>query len=302
MDTVSWHREEIEGVAEVTRVTGIRGSVGPVTLLLDVPHGATRAADYQALVSKLKGSYDKGLVDFFHVNTDAGAPECAEAAAQLWAERRPGEQAVVLRSRLPRTFIDCNRIVDGAAAPGMTPGVPPWVVDAQDLTALTALHARWRALTTKWWTEVCGGGGCGVALHTYAPRSVDVVVDADIVANLRRAWSAEEVERWPMRPEVDLITRLADGTAFHPVGHVEAARRAFEDEGFVAEESRTYPLHPATLGFELARPYPSRSLALEVRRDLLSSPWSPFTEKRISPVVATRVGRAVVAWAESVIG
>ncbi|MCC7110979.1 MAG: hypothetical protein IT382_16925, partial [Deltaproteobacteria bacterium] len=68
----------IEGVVDVQQVRGARARPGAAAdLLLEVPHGATRAHHFAALKGQLKGPFPDDLLDFFFVNTDVGAPEAA---------------------------------------------------------------------------------------------------------------------------------------------------------------------------------------------------------------------------------
>ena len=55
---------------------------GAADLLVEIPHGATRTDDFRSLEKQLTSPLPDSLVDFFHVNTDAGAPELGEAAAR----------------------------------------------------------------------------------------------------------------------------------------------------------------------------------------------------------------------------
>ncbi len=126
----------VPDVVDVTLVRGAR-SDGPVSLVLEVPHGATATADFTRVRERLVGDLPDGLADFFHVNTDVGAPEIAEAIAARFVAASPEASALVLRSRIPRTFIDCNRVLDLSAAEykagGVTPGLPPYVRHPDDV-------------------------------------------------------------------------------------------------------------------------------------------------------------------------
>ena len=62
-------------------------------------------------------------------------------------------------------------------------------------------------------------------LHTYAPRTVDVEVDLDIVRACARAYQPEVEPTWPLRPELDVISRALDGTDHAPAAVVDALRR-----------------------------------------------------------------------------
>ena len=118
-------------------------------------------------------------------------------------------------------------------------------------------------------------------LHSYAPRTVDVEVDLQIVASLRRAYQPDREPSWPLRPEVDVIGRALDGTDHAPAGVVEALRGELAGLGIALADSATYPLHPSTLAWDHVVARPGRALCVEVRRDLLAEPFEPFVEMRI---------------------
>ena len=61
----------------------------PADWLIEIPHGATRRAHFEALAPQLKSALPDGLIDFFFVNTDAGAPELAFALAERLVAARP---------------------------------------------------------------------------------------------------------------------------------------------------------------------------------------------------------------------
>jgi len=267
-------------VAEVTTV----GDVGP-RVVFEIPHGATRTTDFESLRASLRGPFPDDLVDFFHVNTDAGAPELAAAIA-----RRLGARCTLLRCLVPRTFCDTNRVIDaaGVSAAGMTAGVGPWVRDPADIATLLELHARYQRLVD----DALVGADFLVMVHTYAPRSVDVEVDVDIGRRMREAWA--DPERWPLRPEVDLIARTTGGELLADAGLVDALVSRLG-----ATVSRTYPLHPATTAFARTLARPGRCLCFEVRRDLLADPWEPFAQMRISEA---RVARVAEGFAEGIGG
>src|SRR5262245_36015670 len=80
----------------------------PPDLLIEVPHGATKTEDFTSLAALLKSPLPDSLIDFFYVNTDAGAFELGEAVATKLLEAEPRRSVAILRCRIPRTFIDCN--------------------------------------------------------------------------------------------------------------------------------------------------------------------------------------------------
>jgi hypothetical protein len=289
----------IPGIVDVLLVRGERAPEGAAPdLLVEIPHGATRTADYTAVEALLESPLPPRLVDFFHVNTDAGAPELAEAVARAFVAEAPARTAAILRCRIPRTFIDCNRRID--AAPDefregkVTPGLMPWITAPADRALLRARYDAYVA-AVQGAAALLGDGGAMLLLHTYAPRSVDVEVGLDIVEQLHRAWTPEVALTWPLRPEVDVIGRGVDGTAYAPAAVVDALRDGLAALGVAAADSATYPLHPSTLAWEHATRRPGRALCLEVRRDLLADPFEPFAEMRIGPEKVARLAAPIAA-------
>jgi len=259
-------------------------------LLIEVPHGASERRHFDAVAGRLAGPLPAGLEAFFHVNTDEGAPELALTVARQLA----GDWRVrVLRALVPRTLIDVNRVVDGEVAAGMTAGLPSYLRGAADRELLLGLHARYTALAEAAYLEVCGDGGLALALHTYAPRSVEIEVDDDIVAALAAAYRPEVYGRWRERPEVDLITRTPEGEDLAPRPLADELRAALGAAGIGAGENATYTLHPASTGHRHATRWPGRVLCVEVRRDLLGDPWIPFEESPIGAEAAERLARPI---------
>lgn len=287
-------------VPEVLDVTLLRGGQAPEgatpDLLLEVAHGATLAADFDALAARLRGPFPPGLRDFFFVNTDVGAPEVALEVARRAVALAPRRTALVLRCRVPRTFVDCNRWIDASTRPApsaageMTPGLPPWVRDADDARLLVEQrHAPYRGVVSAAMEQVLGAGGRALMVHTYAPRSVDVPVDERIVERLREAWSPEGRERWPLRSPIDLIANDPEGRLLADADLVERAARAFAAAGLAVARNAAYALHPSTLAHRFASAYPGRTLCLEIRRDLLVRRFSPFEEMHPDPALVARV-------------
>lgn len=276
----------IRSVPEVLEATLV-GSGAP-DLVIEVPHGATRTADYTSLAARLTSPLPDDLVDFFHVNTDAGAPELALAIANLIA---PARTVAVLRCLVPRTFIDCNRRLDASPedfrAGKVTPGLMPWITTAGDRALLRGLYDRY----TEAVRAALAPGAALLLLHSYAPRSVDVEVDADIVTNLRRAYQPDVEPTWPLRPELDVIARAPDGTDHAPPGVVATLRAQLAE--VTVGESATYPLHPSTLAYHHVIDRPGRAVCIEVRRDLLAVPFEPFAQMRIGAAKVDRIARAL---------
>lgn len=290
--------DAIRSVPGVCAVELLRGAAAAATappdLLLEVAHGATRAAHYDALRAQLVGSYDDSLREFFFVNTDVGAPEFARAVAARVVAAQPRRSALVVQCLLPRTFVDCNRRIDAAtqpaaSAPGaMTPGLPPWVQDERDRRLLLQRYQAYREVVTAAFAQVCPRG-LALCVHTYAPRSVDVPVDAEVVRHLRSAYAADRVGTWPLRAAVDLITHDPDGRELACAPLARTAAREFAVVGFDVASNGAYSLHPVTLAHAFAEQYPGRTLCLEVRRDLLVPEFVPFVPLATAPDKVERV-------------
>ncbi len=282
---------EIRTIAGVCEVTHSPARPGAPTLLVEMPHGATRTADYEALRARLVGTLPDNLEAFFYVNTDIGTPECAAWLAATLAEE--GYGALLLRCLVPRTFIDCNRVVagsvQGAVIDGLTPAVAGYIEDPSDRALLEGLHREYCELVDLAYQRICGAGGLALQLHSYAPRSVGVDrVDAGIVAALRRAYEPEVYATWPERPAVDLICAGPDGALWADPVLIAAVRSAYAASDVEAKENATYRLHPATIGYHYARAYAGQVLCVELNRGLVADPFVPFGE---SPIGAAKVAR-----------
>jgi len=286
--------QSIPDVLDATIVHGASGGDAP-DLVIEIPHGATRTEDFTRLAARLASPLPDNLVDFFHVNTDAGAPELALAIAERLVVADPARSVCLLRCRIPRTFIDCNRRMDASPdefrAGKVTPGLMPWIVAPEDRTLLRGLYDRYVAAVRDAIARLTPDGAL-LLLHSYAPRSVDVEVDADIVSNLRRAYRPEVEPTWPLRPELDVIARAADGTDHAPRAVVDALRAGVPE--FTVGDSATYPLHPSTLAWHHVVERPGRAVCIEVRRDLLADPFEPFAEMRIGPAKLARLAPVFV--------
>jgi hypothetical protein len=291
----------IAGVCEVSLVRGARAGDRP-DLLLETPHGATRAVHFDALRAALRGPLPDDLRDFFFVNTDVGSPELAQRVAELLVAASPQRSVLLIRSLIPRTFVDCNRIVDTDAAPGVsapgevTPGLHAYVRDPSDRALLLERYAAYRRVVEAAYRQVCGEGpGLALMVHTYAPRSLDIPVDDRIVERLRSEYAPDRIGRWPMRPEVDLIADDEDGRRLASdalTAHCEHALRA---AGFAVANGATYHLHPATMAHQLALRHPDRTLCVEFRRDLLVPEFTPFAEMLPDPERVERAAAALAA-------
>lgn len=276
---------------EIVRGTGARADA-PLDLVIEIPHGATRTTDFTTLAARLTSPLPAGLVDFFHVNTDAGAPELGVATARHLVAAEPARSVAILRCRIPRTLIDCNRRIDAAPedfkAGKVTPGLMPWITSPEDRVLLRAIYEQYVAAVRAATAQLAVDGAL-LLLHTYAPRDVDVEVDLAIVQKLRAAYQPEVEPTWPLRPALDVIGKTLDGTNHAPVAVVEALRRGMAGLDLAVADGATYPLHPSTLAYDHVMTRPGRALCVEVRRDLLADPWDPFAEMRIAPAQVERL-------------
>lgn len=281
--------ERVRSLAGVAHVEVIHGAeAAPEAepmLLLEVPHGADREVDYDLLRQQLVGTFPSDLKHFFFVNTDVGAWALARAIAASVIEQYPSCSVLLVRSLLPRTFVDCNRNTvsppPSTQTPGaLTPGLPSYVDDPTDRALLQQVHSRYVSLTDdacRW--VLHNNGGLGMVVHSYAPRTVGIQqVDHNIVSELHRVYAPEVVESWPLRPEVDLITQDQHGRRLCPDGAVDAITRALAEQDVHATECATYHLHSSSRAATMSQQYPSRVMCFEVRRDLLVDAWTPFSE------------------------
>ncbi|AKF03884.1 hypothetical protein [Sandaracinus amylolyticus] len=276
----------LDGVAHVERLDGPRADHdAPPALLVEVPHGADRRAHYDALRARMRGALPEDLHVFFHVNTDVGAWEYGRRVAERVIAARPERSALLVRCLIPRTFVDTNRLEDAAeslATGGMTAGVAPYVRDASDIALLLELHRAYVAVIDRAYEHVCGAGGFALTPHTYGPRTMGIAkIDDDIVHALRAAHEPDAWARWPVRPEIDLITRTPQGELLAPEGMPEALVTAYRALGHEAVEGGAYTLHPSTQAHRFATRHRGQVLCLEIRRDLLVERYEPFDEMRV---------------------
>jgi len=289
----------VDGIADIAVVRGTEAKPdAPIDLLIEIPHGATQTEDYTTLAAQLTSPLPDGLVDFFHVNTDAGAPQLASATARLLVAAAPARSVAIVCSRIPRTFIDCNRRVDADPAEfkagKVTPGLMPWITSPEDRELLRTLYDRYVALVRDATTELAPDGAM-LLLHTYAPRDVGVEVDLEIVKSLRAAYQPAKEPTWPMRPEIDVISKALDGTDHAPAAVVDELRKNMAAASVTVADGATYPLHPSTLAYDHVVARPGRALCLEVRRDLVADPFEPFAQMRISPAKVERLAVPLAA-------
>ena len=279
--------QSVPGVVEVELLAGARADRARAPdLLVEVPHGADERAHYDGLRGRLRGDLPEGLELFFDVNTDIGAWAYGRATARALLAAEPRRSALILRSSIPRTFVDCNRPADygggDLGAGGLTPGIPSYVRDPDDRALLVALHRRYVDVATDAYARICGAGGLALAPHTYGPRTVGIdAVDETIVTKLRWALDPARHDSWPLRAEIDLLTRDGEGRCWAPEG-IEARLLAdFAAAGFSGVANEAYHLHPSALAHAWSVAHPGRVLCMEVRRDLLVEAWTPFAPMRV---------------------
>lgn len=298
----------VEDVAHVELLRGPYASPEAAPdLLVEVPHGADERAHYDRLRERLHGELPADLHVFFHVNTDVAAWAYGRATAEALIAAAPQRSVLLVRSLIPRTFVDCNRRADysgGRLAEGaLTPGIPSYVSDESDRALLLELHGRYVDVARRAFALVCGAGGLALVPHTYGPRSLGIeAVDERIVDNLRWACAPERHDSWPLRAEVDLLTRDGDGSELAPAGLEAELLAGFAEAGFEAKANDTYFLHPSTLGHAWAVSHPGQVLSLEVRRDLLVDRWLPFEEMHALADRCDRVARVLAPALERRLG
>jgi hypothetical protein len=292
--------QRIPGVCEVYQTGAPRHGK---RLLIEIPHGATERLHFDALASRLSGVYPAGLEKFFFVNTDLAAPELASAIAASPAME--GVQVTVVRSLIPRTFIDCNRVTQ--ASPDLyrqgkvTPATADYVQHSGDIELLHGLLADYEKIARRAYEAVCGEGGVALMLHTYAPRTVPIqAIGSDIVEQLRFHYAPGKIESCELRPEIDFIHKTPDGTQLVDPAAMHMLSDELEAAGFQVSDGVSYPLHPSTAAFHHAQKFKGRTICVEVRRDLLVQEWLPFEPMEASPErlapVAGAFARGVASW------
>jgi hypothetical protein len=274
-------------------------------LLIEVPHGADTQALYDQLEAQLTSPLPPRLEKFFWVNTDVAAFALALRIAERFVQRHPEKSALVVRCTIPRTFVDVNRVLDDDAErpKGLTPGMQPWIRTPEDQQRLYAMHREYTAFAGRAYRAVLGPPGTEprddgpVALipHTYAPRSVPItVVDMDIVGALEAVYAPGEIEKAPLRAEIDFITETPEGEDQSPPGLVDALVPKLAALGHQVAHNHAYSLHPVTMGAKWSGIWPGRVLCFEVRRDLVTH-WDPFVVKALREDAIDGIAGAVAS-------
>lgn len=290
----------VDGVVEISHFASAGSRKW---LFIEVPHGATRKSDYDAVATKLKSTLPDQLEHFFFVNTDIGAPEGAAWLGKNLSAQ--GINVVVARCLIPRTFIDSNRVIapaqDGKVVDGLTPAVPGYIDSKEDAQWLTAQHSKYHQAVHAAYQEICrGADGLALQLHSYSPRSVSIEkTDGGIVKALHAAYVPEVYAKWPERPPIDIISALSDGSFRAAPRLVEALLAEYAKAGIAAKENGTYHLHTIAMGYEYARAYPQQVICVELNRGLVADPFVPFgvspiSEAKVEKMVAP-IGRVLAA-------
>ena len=79
----------------------------------------------------------------------------------------------------------------------------------------------------------------------------------------------------------DSLTGDEHGTRLAPASVVQAIVRRFAEREIEVARNVTYRLHRDTTGYLHAARYPERVTCVELNRELLADPFSPFEEMRI---------------------
>ncbi|MGV3622495.1 MAG: N-formylglutamate amidohydrolase [Archangium sp.] len=292
--------QNVEGVIEFEQF--LSGTPSQKWLLVDVPHGATRKRDYDAVFAKMKGELPHELEHFFFVNTDIGAPEGAQWLGKTLAPL--GINVVFARCLIPRTFIDPNRVVElsdaeGKVKDGLTAAVPAYITNQEDLAWLREQHRRFHEALSAAYEVICKErDGLALQLHSYSPRSVGIEkVDAGIVNALHAAYVPETYATWPERPAVDLISATKDGSFRTAPKWVDSLLHEYAKAGIDAKENATYHLAPVATGLLYAVRYPQQVVCVELNRGLLADPFVPFG---VSTISEEKVARMVGPIARSI--
>ena len=279
-----------QSIPHILDVIWVEGALatGHPQLVIELPHGATEHAHYLHYAEQLKGTVPEQLDDFFFVNTDIASPELALSLAENLVEHKPEWTVLILRSLIPRTLIDCNRVLNAddamTQAGKMTPGIPPYIREPDDIRRLVAAHQAYQTAVTEAIDAVCDSGGRLMFVHTYAPRTVGIGrIDDEIVSQLHWAYQPEQMVRWPIRPQVDFITQTPDGKTTADTAWLAHARTHLEAVGLQVGGGDSYPLHPVTTAYHHAKRHPGQSVCIEVRRDLLVSAFTPFEQMHAHP-------------------
>lgn len=279
------------------------------TVFLEIPHGATTAAHLEA-IKTLGADTPEDWDTVYWCTTDQGAPEVAQAAADLlvdpdWAREALGEQAAaqaaaravcVVRGLIPRHFIDLNRLwIDEQEAKqaNLTPIVPPFLkTQPQVGSKLRALYREYHSVINAQYELTCQAGGQAMQVHTYSPRSVSAPggVSGQV---LREAWSDAKRESWPLRPAGQLITGRADEPALSDERLTALMVEEFGRVDFALSINDPFSFHPVTTLDALGHRWPGQVMAIELGRERLAERYDPLGPWTPSPAVVSACAQAM---------
>jgi hypothetical protein len=274
--------KSLPSICSLELFRGDQAQEEPPALLIELPHGATAPEHYFSLRDRLLSPLPDMLEHFFYVNTDVGSYECAVAIALEVVRLQPKATVAILRSLIPRTFIDCNRQLDlppEAFKEGrVSPAWPSYIRAPDDQRLLRQMHQAYQAEACAAYDWICGFGGLALMLHTYAPRTVSISsVGHDIVEQLHKAYEPDTFQSWKLRPEMDVICNTPDGEELAAIWLLPELTAHMASVGIPLSQGATYPLHPVTTGYHHARRHSGKTLCIEIRRDLLMNPYTPFS-------------------------
>jgi hypothetical protein len=311
--------QSIPDVCDVWTVAGPEADAdAPPQVLLEMPHGATRMRDLATAKTWTREYPEERYDKFFLANTDQGSAEygarlaarlCDPAGARALglpaaaALRAAKMKVLLVRALLPRTIVDVNRVwaptLDFASA-NLTGVIGPFIREPADVAGIKARYDAYQGVVEGAYAAVCGAGGWGFNLHTYAPVSVSMVPGESIVETLERAYLPENLEliarlpelpapdelsffqKNPRRPEAQLITATPEGVYLGDAALAGALLKEYAAMGVAAAENVPFDLHPATTSAAICARYPGRVTVIELSRARLAERFDPFVEMTIS--------------------
>ncbi len=291
--------ESIQNVCELQLLTTPGAESARPDLLFEISHGATQRSHYETIRGMLSPDLPDDLIDYFFVNTDVGSTEYARRVAEIVTESG-SHSVLILRCLLPRTFIDTNRIIgaDTTEAKGarLTTAMAEYIRDPGDAEKLLAMYQQYHDVAARAYEWICGAGGLAMMPHTYAPRSIQIdSFDEGIGRALRKAYEPEHYEKWAVRPAIDIISECPDGENLSPRSLVRSIRKKYAEIGIEVAENATYQLHPISMAHHYSLKYPGQVLCIEIARDRLADPFSPFEEMHISDKKVSEIANPTAA-------
>jgi hypothetical protein len=310
--------ESIPDVLEIWDVAGPEAARDKIPdVLIELPHGATKAMHLDRAKAHARHYPGDRFDKFFFANTDQGSSEyglhlaeclCnpawfqqqqkhfSAAFVKMLQERAAGMRVLIVRALLPRTLVDVNRVwelgMDFQSA-NLTGVVGAYIKEEDEINFFHDRYSQYQATVDRAHALICKNGGTVFNLHTYAPISVGVPKDADIVDVLEAAYQPENYPKFPKRPEVQLISATPTGEMLAPEPLCSELMTHFTEAGFQIKQNDPFNLHPAAACSRRAAQYPGQVVVIEVSRKLLASPFNPFIEMHIDPVKVDRVVKPI---------